>query len=101
MSQQFTFRVLASQDWDLYDDNIDVEIELNTGETFSATFFTVRNIQSLLNKFKATGECASGTYFWAVDMIITEDLSKETLYRAIEDLVISGDLGSACQGLDR
>jgi hypothetical protein len=96
MTTPFTFRVLGSQTWDIHDDNVDVEIEVNGTVRYSATFFTLRNLASLFAKNRQTGECAAGTYLWAADMILVQDLRIETIRQTIEDLLRSGELESAC-----
>ena len=96
MTDQFTYRVLASQSWDEFDDNLDIEITLSDGRQYSATFFTLRNLESLFEKNRRTGECAGGLYFWAVDMILVERLDHETIRATIADLISSGELASAC-----
>ncbi|PQV89209.1 hypothetical protein CDT93_21660, partial [Cronobacter sakazakii] len=39
------------------DDNIDVEVLLDNGERYTATFFTLKNIASILERYKNSGEC--------------------------------------------
>jgi hypothetical protein len=64
---------------------------LDDGKVFSATFFTLDNIVNLLSIYKDTGECESGLYFWAADMIIAEKLSDEVITESIEDLIETGE----------
>ena len=96
MKDRFTYQVLGNQTWDRNDDNIDVEIELATGGRFSATFFTLRNIKSLFEKNRATGECASGLYLWSLNMILVENLESHTIERTIASLIDQDELASAC-----
>jgi len=96
MTAPFSFRILGSQTWDIHDDNVDVEIEVNGTARYAATFITLRNVASLFAKNRLTGECAAGTYLWAANMILVQDLRIETIHQTIEDLLRSGDLESAC-----
>ena len=96
MNTMFEFRVLGCQTWDRQDDNIDVEIVVESSTRYSATFFTIRNVASLFEKNRTTGECASGTYLWAANMILVRDLERETIRTAIDDLVKSGEIETAC-----
>ncbi len=50
----------AEGEWDLEDDNSDVIVTIENGEKWVASFFTYRNIQTLREKNKASGECMSG-----------------------------------------
>lgn len=65
------------------DDNVDVQIDLDEGGFYTATFFTLRNLSTLFKKNKRSGECSSGLYFFCRDMVIVEKLSA----KVIEDVV--------------
>jgi len=78
------------------DDNVDVEITLADNRVFAATFFTLKNVESLLSNYKVTGECANGLYFWAQDMILVSDLDEITVRQVIHDLIDSKELYSCC-----
>lgn len=77
------------------DDNLDVHVELSNGVKYVATFFTLENIQKSMNRYSQSGECASGTYFWASDMVIVKTLSEEDVIKAVDDLVETGELETA------
>jgi hypothetical protein len=76
--------------------NIDVEITLENGDVYTATFFTLPNIESLFRKNAESGECAGGVYFWATDMIIVGTITESTIRKAIDDLIESDELRLAC-----
>jgi len=76
-------------------DNTDVTVKFVSGESYSATFFTLENIKSLFDKNKQTGECDSGIYFYCVDMIIVEKLSPEIILQTVRNLVQNGELKNA------
>ncbi len=99
-SPSFTFKVLGSQEWNREDDNIDVEITLENGDRYGATFFTIKNLERLFEKNKRTGEFAAGSYLWATDMLIVEELTHAAMNRALHDLVLSGQLSVACSRLE-
>jgi hypothetical protein len=74
------------------DDNVDVFVTLQSGERYVATFFTLKNIQNIMDKWARTGEY-SGRYFWASDMIIARgDVSDETIRQIVEELVATDEL---------
>ena len=90
----FTFRrrpvegtIVASDD-----DNVDLWIELDDGRVFTATFFTIKNISTLMRRWRESGESASGAYFWATDMIVVESISEEVIERTIADLIATGKI---------
>ncbi|HEX7447995.1 MAG TPA: hypothetical protein VF306_10640 [Pirellulales bacterium] len=96
MNDQFTYCILACTSWDELDDNLDVQITLSDGRRYTATFFTLRNLESLFEKNRTTGECAGGLYLWASDMILVERLDHATIRATIADLISSDELASAC-----
>jgi hypothetical protein len=81
---------------DADDDNVDVLIDLEDGRLFSATFFTIKNLLTLMKAYGDTGECAGGTYVWAKDMIVVESISKEAIRQVVADLIESGEIESCC-----
>ena len=74
-------------------DNIDVQVTFPNGERFSAVFFTIRNIEALMKRYKKTGECAGGLYFWASDLIIVESLTEKTICKTIDHLLAEDEFG--------
>lgn len=81
--------------FDPNNDNVDVFVEFETGERFVATFFTLDNIRSLMETYRATGECAHGLYCWSTYMIVIESLTKANVERVVADLLESGAFMSA------
>lgn len=75
--------------------NADVEVHFADGRRFGATFFTMDNLRWLFEKNRRTGECAGGLYLWAISMIITEDLSGDTVARTVENLLQEGSFETA------
>ncbi|WP_295677228.1 hypothetical protein [uncultured Mucilaginibacter sp.] len=57
-------------------DNIDINIVMENGDVYFGTFFTIQNVQHLLDKDEE--RC-----FWAKDMLIVKDLSKKTIREAV------------------
>jgi hypothetical protein len=83
---------------DPQDDNVDVIVEFASGEQFTATFFALGNVQSLLDKYNETGECANGLYLWSAHMILITRLTKENVETAVADLLTSGEFAEAFEG---
>lgn len=74
---------------DYFNDNIDLNIVLSTGQVFFSTFFTISNINDLIEKDNAI-------YFWSTDMIIVKDLKKETIKNVISEMINNDYLESSC-----
>ena len=85
------YRGIAPLDSD--NDNVDVQVTFPNGERFSAVFFTLRNIEALMRRYKKTGECADGLYFWASDMMIVERLTEKTICKTIDHLLAEDEFG--------
>ena len=73
--------------WTPIDDNTDVVVTFEDGRKHIATFFTYKNIQTLIDKNKRTGECLNGKYFWASDMILVDECSRNNIEKLIFHLI--------------
>jgi hypothetical protein len=80
---------------DPHDDNVDIYVTFADGTRYTATFFTLKNIATLLDRYRESGECANGLYVWASDMIIVHELSDEVVERAVADLLGAGEFEGA------
>jgi len=89
----------ASEIGPAIDDNVDILVDLEDGRDFSATFFTVDNLRTLMKRYRKSGECAGGTYVWAKDMIVVESIIVETIRWTIADLIEGGQIESCCTRL--
>jgi hypothetical protein len=69
------------------DDNSDVIITFSDNSKYVATFFTYDNIKSLRTKNEKTGECLSGKYFWASDMVLIDRIERKDIIEVIEELI--------------
>ena len=74
--------------------NVDVEVTFPNGDSFSAVFFTIRNIETIMKQYKKTGECADGLYFWTSDMVIVHQLSEKTICATIDRLLVDDEFES-------
>ncbi|MBN1123071.1 MAG: hypothetical protein JXJ17_18500 [Anaerolineae bacterium] len=83
---------------DINNDNVDVFVEMNNGDRYVATFFTLENIKSIMDKDRQTSECNSGQYFWASDMIIVEKITPEIVQSTVESLISDGEFERAFSG---
>jgi hypothetical protein len=96
--QPYTIEIFEQRPINLEDDNIDVYVHFEDGRSYIASFFTLRNVQALMEKNKRTGENRGGLYFWATDLVIVERLDFETLRSSIEDIIAGGYLETVFDG---
>ncbi|WP_354697236.1 hypothetical protein DSM112329_02862 [Paraconexibacter sp. AEG42_29] len=76
------------------DTNVDVEVHDERGR-WGATVFTLTNLATLFDKNARTGECANGTYYWSVDMVLVQAVSAAILRETIRDLRAQGEFTQA------
>ncbi|MFC7773186.1 hypothetical protein [Flavobacterium sp. GCM10027622] len=67
---------------DLYNDNTDVYIVFKNdfSTVFVTTLFTTENINQIMRNNKES-------FFWASDMLILDNLSRETIYMSIDKII--------------
>lgn len=76
------------------DDNCDVIVSFNNGDEYIASFFTFKNIETLRKNFSDSGECMSGKYFWASDMILIDNLKTDSIKSVIRYLIENNEFES-------
>ena len=75
--------------------NVDVEVTFADGRRYAATFCTIANIEQIMESYQTTGECLSGRYFWAANLIIVRDLTEDAIQAAISDMISTGEFQTA------
>jgi hypothetical protein len=78
-------------EWDPFDCNSDVMVSFEKDGEWVATFFTYNNLLTLAKKNESTGECLNGKYFWATDMILVDELSRDRVEEVVSHLISQGE----------
>lgn len=67
---------------DIFNDNVDIYIVLksNYSKVYTATIFTLENIKMIL-------ENNHEKWFWASDFLIVKDLSRNTIYQSLDEIL--------------
>ncbi|MEE8296022.1 MAG: hypothetical protein V3R64_09955 [Sphingomonadales bacterium] len=87
MKNGFKFEIIHGlEDVDPDDDNIDLVVTLSDGRRFSASVFTMKNIEKLMKKDAETGEALHGKYFFCPDMLIVKNLTHKNIQDTLDDL---------------
>lgn len=73
--------------WSPIDANSDVKVTFADGTCWIATFFTYANIATLVANWRTTGECLHGTYLWASDMILIDEINRAQIEKVIAHLL--------------
>ncbi len=85
----------ASDPIDEDDDNLDIQVSTGDGEYYTATFFTLKNLETLFRKNAVSGDFASGSFFFCRDMIIVKKLNVETVKQVVSKLIERDELATA------
>jgi hypothetical protein len=81
----------APGEWTPADDNTDVIVTFADASCWVATFLSYANIQTLTEKNRQTGECLAGTYFWASDMILIDEVTRSRIEEVVQHLIQEGE----------
>ncbi|HZS09707.1 MAG TPA: hypothetical protein VFD58_33075 [Blastocatellia bacterium] len=87
---------IEAEEWepgecDPANDNTEVIVTFADESRWSATFFTYANVLSLVERYRESGECFSGKYFWARDMILVDEISRPKIEEVIARLLTTGE----------
>ncbi|MEU5461868.1 hypothetical protein ACH4KU_24495 [Streptomyces althioticus] len=81
--------------------NVDVKVRLvDGGSRWSATVFTVAEVERLMDKGVQTGEDLGGRYFWCSDGLIVREPGIDNMTQVIAGLLDSGEFEQVLQRLD-
>ena len=93
----FTVRFLAgADDHPATVGNLDAHIEMADGRTRYATVMTTGEIDSILRRWRQTGEAGGGLWFWCSDLVIVPGPGVAAMVDAVQDLVTSGQIEATC-----
>ena len=81
--------------WDPADDVTDAIITLSDGTRWVATFCAFAHVNALRANCAQSGECLSGKYLWASDLVLIDDTSRPSIEAVVRDLIASDELRSA------
>jgi hypothetical protein len=93
------FMLGASDDTETIE-NVDVEVVLDDGSRWSATFLTLAEIARLMARWKVTGECLGGAFFQCADLVIVERGGIAEAADLLRRLVDSGQIRDALVRVD-
>ncbi|MEU5299229.1 hypothetical protein ACH4YO_01975 [Streptomyces noursei] len=81
-------------------DNVDVEVRLRDGSRWSATLFTVAQVEVLMKRWAASGEALGGCYFWCPDGLIVRDSGIGNMTRVLTGLIENGEFRQVLRRLE-
>ncbi|MEV6957567.1 hypothetical protein [Streptomyces sp. NPDC051183] len=80
--------------------NVDVFVDLEDGSRWSATVFTVAEVERLMQTWAGTDEALGGRYFWVSDGLIVRDPGIGNMTQVIAGLIETDEFSSIFQRLD-
>ncbi|MBC2875446.1 MULTISPECIES: hypothetical protein [Streptomyces] len=81
--------------------NVDVEVRLTSdGSRWSATVFTLAEVERLMARWSRTGEALGGRYFWCSDGLIVRDPGVDDITQVLAGLLDTGAFTRVLQRLD-
>lgn len=84
----------AEGEWNIEDVNLDVTVTFSDRSKWIASFFTYKNILTLREKNRQTGECMKGAYYWSSDMVLIDTASRERILEVIDYLIKNDEFES-------
>ncbi|WP_329030564.1 MULTISPECIES: hypothetical protein [unclassified Streptomyces] len=77
--------------------NVDVFVTLKDGSRWTATVFTVAEVERLMKLWAGTDEALGGRYFWVSDGLIVRDPGIDSMTGVIVGLIESGEFSEIFQ----
>ncbi|WAU86388.1 hypothetical protein O1Q96_24585 [Streptomyces sp. Qhu-G9] len=80
--------------------NVDVFVDLKDGSRWSATVFTVAEVERLTQTWAGTDEALGGRYFWVSDGLIVRDPGIDSMTQVIAGLIENDEFSTVFQRLE-
>jgi hypothetical protein len=80
--------------------NVDVFVNLPDGSRWSATVFTLVEVDRLMKRWADSEEALGGRYFWCSDGLIVREPGVSAMFEVIAGLLTSRDLHAVLQRLN-
>ncbi|MER7222177.1 hypothetical protein [Streptomyces rubradiris] len=77
--------------------NVDVFVTLENGSRWTATVFTVAEVERLMKLWAGTDEALGGRYFWVSDGLIVRDPGVDSMTGVIAGLIENGEFSEIFQ----
>lgn len=80
--------------------NVDVFVDLKDGSRWSATVFTVAEVERLMETWAGSGEALGGRYFWVSDGLIVREPGIDSMTDVIAGLIETDEFSAVFQRLE-
>lgn len=79
-------------EWNLVDGNTDVIVTLEDHSRWMATFVSYKNVETLVRWSRESGEDLPGKFLWVADMVLIDEISRDSIEKVVQHLVDRGEL---------
>ncbi|MEU2854563.1 hypothetical protein ABZ658_23045 [Streptomyces syringium] len=80
--------------------NVDVFVDLQDGSRWTATLFTVGEVERLMDVWAESGEALGGRFFWVSDGLIVRDPGVESMSQVIAGLIETDEFSTVFQRIE-
>ncbi|MEV6581200.1 hypothetical protein AB0M92_23865 [Streptomyces sp. NPDC051582] len=80
--------------------NVDVFVDLQDGSRWTATVFTVAEVERLMAVWAESGEALGGRFFWVSDGLIVRDPGVNSMSQVIAGLIETDEFSAVFQRLE-
>ncbi|MFD5887162.1 hypothetical protein ACFWHQ_14430 [Streptomyces sp. NPDC060334] len=99
--EAFEASFLPSPDEDLNSVcNVDVFVDLQDGSRWTATLFTVAEVERLMDVWAESGEALGGRFFWVSDGLIVRDPGVNSMSQVIAGLIETDEFSTVFQRIE-
>ncbi|MCX5077764.1 hypothetical protein OG321_35440 [Streptomyces sp. NBC_00424] len=100
-TEAFEASFLPSPDEDLNSVcNVDVFVDLQDGSRWTATLFTVAEVERLMDVWAESGEALGGRFFWVSDGLIVRDPGVNSMSQVIAGLIETDEFSTVFQRIE-
>jgi hypothetical protein len=71
---------------------VDVHLYANDRRHYVGTFGTIDDVVQVMARWRDTGECLGGRYFWTADLVLVDRADIATIVATVDDLAAQGEL---------
>lgn len=80
--------------------NVDVSVDLQDGSRWTATVFTVAEVERLMEVWAESGAALGGRFFWVSDSLIVRDPGVNSMIQVIAGLIETDEFSTVFQRLE-
>ncbi|MFK0011367.1 hypothetical protein [Streptomyces sp. NPDC091027] len=80
--------------------NVDLFVTLNDGSRWTATVFTVAEVERLMKVWAESGEALGGRFFWVSDGLIVKDPGVDSMTDVIAGLIETDEFTTVFQRVE-